>query len=333
MAEQNHITHHISHIASLDDLQKLYSDTFGKNGTMTARLKTMKDLPEVERAALNEEKEKLQSLFRERQSEIENEAIMAALLKDKTDVTRSPTPEQTGKIHPMTQSFKEIRAIFQGMGYSFASGPEIEDDWHLFKALNFPDHHPARDMQDSFFIDGTPNILRTQTTSVQIRELEKNGAPLKIFAAGTTYRREIDATHAPAFHQIDGVVIDRNGNITLSNLVSDLKVFLCRFFETEDIVLRVRPSYFPFTEPSIEIDMQWDKNAGRPSKDSGSWLELVGAGMIHPNVLKNCNVDPEKYQGFAFGFGWDRLPMLKYGLNDIRKFYDGDIRWLKAKGF
>jgi phenylalanyl-tRNA synthetase alpha chain len=321
----------IKEITNLDELQKLHSDTFGKNGTMTARLKEMKNLSEPERAALNEEKEKLQSAFRERQEQIEYDVMMSALAKDKIDATRSPAPEQIGKIHPLTQILKDIGRVFQSMGYSLASGPEIEDDWHNFTALNVPPYHPAREMQDTFFIEGTENLLRTHTSNVQIRAMTENGVPVKIFGPGAVYRRDLDATHAPTFYQYEGLVIDKD--ITLQNLISDIKIYLERIFESKDISLRIRPSYFPFTEPSIEYDMQWDAKTGRPSNDSGVWLEMGGAGMVHPNVLKNCGVDPDKYQGFAFGPGMERLAMLKYGLNDIRKFYDGDIRWLNAKGF
>ncbi|MDR1071512.1 MAG: phenylalanine--tRNA ligase subunit alpha, partial [Rickettsiales bacterium] len=298
MPEQN-ITYRISHITSLDELQKLYSDTFGKNGTMTARLKEMKNLSDSERAALNKEKEELQNAFRARQSEIENETMMAALAGEKIDATRSPAPEQTGKIHPMTQILKDIGRVFQSMGYSLATGPEIEDDWHNFTALNIPPYHPARDMQDTFFIEGTENVLRTHTSSIQIRSMTERGVPIKIFGPGATYRRDLDATHSPSFWQYEGLVIDKN--ITLRNLVSDIGIFLERIFESKDVAVRIRPSYFPFTEPSIEFDMQWDAKTGRPSRTSGTWLEMGGAGMVHPNVLKNCGVDPNEYQGFAFG--------------------------------
>ncbi len=178
-------------------------------------------------------------------------------------------------------------------------------------------HHPARDMQDSFFLENG-NVLRTQTSSIQIRTMEQTGAPVKMFGVGSTYRKEMDATHSPMFHQIEGLYVGKN--ITMSDLIGDVREFLKRFFELDDVEIRIRPSYFPCTEPSIEIDMLWHGD---------KWLELMGAGMVHPNVLRNCNIDPDVYQGFAFGFGWDRLAMLKYGLDDIRKFYDGDVRWLK----
>jgi phenylalanyl-tRNA synthetase alpha chain len=201
------------------------------------------------------------------------------------------------------------------------TGPEIEDDWHNFTALNTPAHHPARDMQDSFFLDNG-NVLRTQTSAIQIRAMESESVPIKMFGIGSTYRKEMDATHSPMFHQIEGLYIDKN--ITMSDLIADVRAFLSRYFGIDNIELRIRPSYFPFTDPSIEIDLKWQ---------GGKWLEIMGAGMVHPNVLRNCGVNPDEYQGFAFGFGWDRLAMLKYGLNDIRQFYDSDIRWLKSAGF
>ena len=321
----------IKQIKNLDELLKLYGATFGKNGTMTERLKNMKSLPESERAKLNQEKETLTTAFKARQSEIEYDTMMKELVNEKIDTTRSPAPEQIGKLHPITQILKDIGKVFESMGYELASGPEIEDDWHNFTALNVPPYHPARDMQDTFFIEGTENILRTHTSSIQIREMTSRGAPIKIYAPGAAYRLDLDATHSPAFYQYEGLVIDKN--ITLANLISEIKIYLSRIFESDDISLRIRPSYFPFTEPSIEFDIEWDKETGEPSSKSGTWLEMGGAGMVHPNVLKNCGINPDEYQGFAFGPGLDRLAMLKYGLNDIRKFYEGDIRWLKANGF
>ena len=321
----------IKKINSLDELQELYSATFGKNGTMTARLKEMKSLNEAERAALNVEKEELQSLFKSRQTEIEDETMMANLASEKIDTTRSPAPERIGKIHPLSKIFMDIGRAFESMGYQAAAGPEIESDWNNFTALNVPAYHPARDMHDTFFVKGTENVLRTHTSPVQIREMTKGGVPIKIYALGATYRVDMDATHAPMFYQVEGLFIDKD--VTLAGLVSELTIFFKKLFETDDISLRVRPSYFPFTEPSVEFDMQWDKTTGKPSKTSGLWLELGGAGMVHPNVLKNCGVDSGEYQGFAFGCGPDRLAMLKYGLNDIRKLYEGDVRWLESKGF
>ncbi|MBQ7289976.1 MAG: phenylalanine--tRNA ligase subunit alpha [Alphaproteobacteria bacterium] len=311
----------IKNINTLDELQSLYTATFGKNGTMTARLRDMKNLDNDARAALNRENTELRELFKTRQAEIENAVLMAGLQKQKLDMSLNPEPENRGTLHPLTQSLSEISAILESFGYTMHTGPEIEDDWHNFTALNTPLHHPARDMQDSFFLFNG-NVLRTQTSAIQIRAMESESVPIKMFGIGSTYRKEMDATHSPMFHQIEGLYIDKN--ITMSDLIADVRAFLSRFFGIDNVELRIRPSYFPFTDPSIEIDLKWRGN---------KWLEIMGAGMVHPNVLRNCGVNPDEYQGFAFGFGWDRLAMLKYGLNDIRQFYDSDVRWLKSAGF
>jgi len=312
----------IKEIESLDELQELYTSVYGKNGTMTARLKEMKNLSNEERAELNRENTELRELFKSRQSELELAEMNASLAMQKLDVTLDGEPENRGTLHPVTQSFKEAIAIFESMGYTLWTGPEIEDDWHNFTALNTPDYHPARDMQDTFFLENG-NVMRTQTSAIQIRAMEKLGAPIKIFAVGNCYRKELDATHSAMFDQLEGLYVDKvEKNINLSDLLGTMRVFASKFFNKE-VDLRIRPSYFPFTDPSIEIDMKWGDR----------WLELLCGGMVHPNVLRNCGIDPNEYQGFAFGFGWDRLAMLKYGLNDIRAFTDGDIRWLKNSGF
>ena len=307
----------IKNINNLDELQALYTSVFGKNGTMTAKLKQMRDLDNDARAALNAENTELRAAFKTRQTEIENADMMARLSAQKLDATLNPMPESRGGLHPQTRALADISKILESFGYTMRIGPEVEDDWHNFTALNTPEYHPARDMQDSFFLLNG-NVLRTQTSAIQIHSMEELGVPIKIFGIGATYRKEMDATHAPMFHQIEGLYIDKN--ITMSNLIGDVKAFLQRFFEIDDVKLRIRPSYFPFTEPSIEIDLLWQGK---------KWLEIMGAGTVHPNVLRNCGINPDEYQGFAFGFGWDRLAMLKYGLNDIRQFYDGDIRWLE----
>ena len=318
------MTEQIKNINSLEELAALHSATFGKNGTMTARLKDMKNLDNDARAALNAEAAAMREAFKLRQTELEDAAILSGLESQKLDAAAEiDNPKSAisnpGKIHPLSQSLAEISKILTDLGYQFRDGPEIEDDWHNFTALNTPEYHPARDMQDTFFIGG--NLLRTQTSAVQIRAMEAEGVPIKVFSAGTTYRREMDATHTPMFHQFEGLYIGKDA--TLSVLMGDLKESLRRFF-ARDFNMRVRPSYFPFTEPSIEIDIEW-----KP----GQWLEVIGAGMVHPDVLRNVGVDPDRHSGFAFAFGWDRFAMLKYGLNDLRKFFDGDARWLKANGF
>jgi len=311
----------IKQIQTLEELQALHTATFGKNGTMTARLRDMKNLDNDARVALNRENAELRELFKTRQTEIEYAVMMAKLHDQKVDVTLSSEPAAVGRLHPLTMALTEISAILESFGYSLWTGPEIEDDWHNFTALNTPAHHPARDMQDTFFLPNG-NVMRTQTSAIQIRAMEKCGVPVKMFGIGATYRKEMDATHSPMFHQIEGLYV--NKDITMSDLIGDIRAFLQRFFEMDNVELRIRPSYFPFTEPSIEIDMKWHGD---------KWLEIMGAGMVHPDVLRNCGIDPDVYQGFAFGFGWDRLAMLKYNLPDIRKFYDGDIRWLAANGF
>jgi phenylalanyl-tRNA synthetase alpha chain len=310
----------IKNTKSLEELQKLYSNVFGKNGTMTIKLKNMANLSNDERAKINAENTELRTLFKDKQNELELAALNAKLATEYVDVTLDTQPENRGTIHPLTQSLKEIGSILESMGFTMWTGPEIEDDWHNFTALNTPEYHPARDMQDTFFLKNG-NVMRTQTSAIQIRAMEKDGAPIKMFGVGRTYRKELDATHSCMFGQIEGLYIDKN--VTLSDLIGTLRTLLSKFFE-KNIEIRIRPSYFPFTEPSVEFDMKWD---------NGKWLELGGAGMVHPNVLKNCNINPDEYQGFAFGFGWDRMAMLKYGLNDIRAFYDGDVRWLKNSGF
>ena len=312
----------IKNTKSLAELQELYASVFGKNGTMTARLKEMKNLDNDARAKLNRENTELRELFKTRQAEIETAELDAALAGQRLDVTLDPEPENRGTIHPLTKALSEIAEILESFGYTRHTGPEIEDDWHNFTALNTPAYHPARDMQDTFFLENG-NVMRTQTSAIQIRAMEKYGAPIKIFGVGATYRKEMDAGHAPSFGQIEGLYIDKKEkNINLSVFVGTLRTFASRFFE-RDVEIRIRPSYFPFTDPSIEIDIKFGEK----------WMELLCGGMVHPNVQRNCNIDPDKYQGFAFGFGWDRLAMVKYGLNDIRAFTDGDIRWLKSTGF
>jgi len=312
----------IKNTQTLEELQELYTATYGKNGTMTARLKEMKNMDNDARAELNRENTELRELFKVRQNEIENAVMMATLEKQKLDVSLDAQPENRGTLHPLTQALKEIVAIFESMGYTLMTGPEIEDDWHNFTALNTPSYHPARDMQDTFFLENG-NVMRTQTSAIQIRAMEKQGVPIRMFGIGATYRKEMDATHSPSFGQIEGLCVDKvEKNVNLTDFIATLRTFTSRFFEM-DVEFRIRPSYFPFTEPSVEIDMKF----------GDKWIELLCGGMVHPNVLRNCGIDPNEYQGFAFGFGWDRLAMVKYHLNDIRAFYDSDVRWLKSTGF
>ena len=313
----------IKNIESLEELQSLYTSVFGKNGTMTLRLREMSKMDVDARAELNKENAELRELFKTRQTELEQAALMQKLKTEFVDVTLDVEPKNHGTLHPLTETLSQIGAILESLGYTMWTGPEIEDDWHNFTALNTPSYHPARDMQDSFFLDNG-NVLRTQTSAIQIRAMEQHGVPIKMFGVGRTYRKEMDATHSPMFGQIEGLYVDKiDAHITMSDLVATIRTMLERYFERK-LEMRIRPSYFPFTEPSIEIDIKWNGD---------KWLEIAGAGMVHPNVLRNCGVDPQEYQGFAFGFGWDRIAMLKFGLNDIRQFYDGDVRWLKNSGF
>lgn len=310
----------IKNIDSITELQVLYTAIFGKNGTMTVRLKQMSSLSNDERVALNKENATLRELFKTRQAELETAELNKRLASESVDVTLDCAPENKGTIHPLTHTLMEITSIFESLGFEIFTGPEVEDDWHNFTALNTPSYHPARDMQDTFFFENG-NVMRTQTSAIQIRAMESHGVPIKMVGVGATYRKEMDATHGPTFRQVEGLFVDKN--ITMKDLLSTVHAFLEKFFE-RDIEMRIRPSYFPFTEPSIEIDIKWG---------NGRWLEIAGAGMVHPNVLKNCKIDPDEYQGFAFGFGMDRLAMLKYNLPDLRDLYSGDIRWLKNTGF
>ncbi len=312
----------IKNVNSLEELQSLYTSVFGKNGSMTMRLKEMSKMEPSARAELNKENTALREAFKIRQTELETAALNQKLKTEFVDVTLDIAPKNCGTIHPLTQTLLQIGTILESLGFEMWTGPEVEDDWHNFTALNTPSYHPARDMQDSFFLDNG-NVLRTQTSAIQIRAMETHGVPIKMFGVGRTYRKEMDATHSPMFGQIEGLYVDKiDTHITMSDLVATIRTMLERFFEKK-LEMRIRPSYFPFTEPSIEIDIKW----------GDKWLEIMGAGMVHPNVLRNCGVNPDEYQGFAFGFGWDRLAMLKFGLNDIRQFYDGDVRWLKNSGF
>jgi len=242
-----------------------------------------------------------------------------------------------GTVHPVSQVMDELAEIFSDLGFSVATGPEIEDDWHNFTALNIPESHPARAMHDTFYFPqsqpgGRAMLLRTHTSPVQIRTMQTQKPPIYIIAPGRTYRSDSDATHTPMFHQIEGLVIDRG--ITLGHLKWTLQTFLTAFFERDDIVLRMRPSYFPFTEPSAEVDVGYHLEEGRRVLGgTDHWMELLGSGMVHPKVIAACGLDPDEWQGFAFGVGIDRLAMLKYGMDDLRAFFDGDMRWLRHYGF
>jgi phenylalanyl-tRNA synthetase alpha chain len=260
----------------------------------------------------------------------------ARLAEEAIDVSLPIRPEMAGRLHPITQTIDEAIAILGEMGFSVAEGPEIEDDFHNFTALNIPPEHPARQMHDTFYFpekdDGSRNVLRTHTSPVQIRTMVSGEPPFRIIAPGRTYRCDSDMTHTPMFHQIEGLVIDESTHF--GHLKGCLLNFLSAFFEVDDLPLRFRPSFFPFTEPSAEVDIGCAREGGELKIGAGrDWMEILGCGMVHPNVLKACDIDPDKYQGFAFGLGVERMAMLKYGIPDLRTFFDADLRWLKHYGF
>jgi phenylalanyl-tRNA synthetase alpha chain len=310
--------------AGIDDavaLDQAKSRYLGKSGALTQLLKGLGKLPAVERPAygsrVNVAKEKLETALEARRNAIEGRKLEASLAGETLDVTLPGRGLGVGGLHPVTRTLERIEQLFRSMGFEVADGPEIETDYYNFTALNQPENHPARSMHDTFYLADGKHLLRTHTSPIQIRYLESHRPPVKIIAPGRVYRVDSDATHSPMFHQIEGLWVDER--ITLADLKGVLVEFLRKFFEREDLEVRFRPSFFPFTEPSAEIDMSFGQG----------WLEMGGAGMVHPNVLRNVNVDSEKYQGFAFGLGPDRLAMLRYGVKDLRLFYENDLRFLK----
>lgn len=332
----------VSDIKALDDIRV---SALGKKGRITELLKTLGSMPIEERIEfgkkINVVKAELENLIANKKQDLEAKLLDEKLKKEVIDVTLPCRPEVQGRIHPISKVYEEVVAIFAQMGFEVADGPEIEDQFHNFNALNTPPNHPARQMQDTFYINNDVNknfdmdnayVVRTQTSSVQIRTMEKKQPPIRIIAPGRTYRSDYDATHTPMFHQIEGLVIDEK--TTMADLKGCLYDFMKEFFEVDDLPVRFRPSYFPFTEPSAEMDIGCLKSKTELKIGAGTdWLEVLGCGMVHPNVLKACNIDPEKYQGFAFGAGLDRLAMLKYGIPDLRTFFESDVRWIKNYGF
>jgi phenylalanyl-tRNA synthetase alpha chain len=310
----------------------------GKNGKLTALLRELgKASPEQRRergAALNQLKEQLAAAIENRRVELENAALDAQLAGEKLDVSSPPAPGASGLIHPISRTMQEIAAIFGAMGFAIADGPDIEDDWHNFGALNIPAHHPARAEHDTFYLpgerNGRPLVLRTHTSPVQIRTMLRQPPPVRVIVTGRTYRADHDATHSPMFHQCEGLAVDRD--ITLGHLKGCLIDFLRAFFGISGLPVRFRASYFPFTEPSMEVDIGWNRKTGELG-EGGGWLEILGSGMVHPRVLANCGLDPREWQGFAFGLGVERVTMLKHGIPDLRPFYESDIRWLRHYGF
>ncbi|CAN5439849.1 phenylalanine--tRNA ligase subunit alpha [soil metagenome] len=326
---------------SLAAVEELRVGALGKQGVITALLKTLGGMSADERLekgpAIQDLRESVTAAIAERKATLEQAALDARLASEKLDMTLPADIGPVGSVHPVSQVMDELAEIFADLGFSVATGPEIEDDWHNFTALNIPETHPARAMHDTFYfpdVDGAAHrmLLRTHTSPVQIRTMMNQKPPIRIIAPGRVYRSDSDATHTPMFHQIEGLVIDRG--ITLGHLKWTLETFLKAFFERDDIVLRLRPSYFPFTEPSVEVDVGYTMvNGQRVIGGSDGWLEVLGSGMVHRKVIEACGLDPEEWQGFAFGTGVDRLAMLKYGMTDLRAFFDGDLRWLKHYGF
>ncbi|HEV2815764.1 MAG TPA: phenylalanine--tRNA ligase subunit alpha [Allosphingosinicella sp.] len=327
--------------ADLPALEAARVAALGKQGAVTGLLKTLGAMPpeqrQVEGPRIHGLREAVAEAIAARKAALEEAALEQRLATEGLDMTLPVAPAPEGSVHPVSQVMDELAEIFADLGFSVATGPEIEDDWHNFGALNFPENHPARAEHDTFYFDragadGHPMLLRTHTSPVQIRTMQAQKPPIYVIAPGRTYRSDSDATHTPMFHQVEGLVIDRG--ITLGHLKWTLETFLNAFFERDDIVLRLRPSYFPFTEPSAEVDVGFHMEKGRRVLGgSDHWMELLGSGMVHPRVLANCGLDPEEWQGFAFGVGIDRLAMLKYGMDDLRAFFDGDLRWLKHYGF
>jgi phenylalanyl-tRNA synthetase alpha chain len=334
----------LDRIAAAKDLAELDSlrvSLLGKQGEITAKLKSLGAMDADTRAAeapkIHALREAVTGAIADRKAALESAELERKLATEKIDLSLPAAESVSGTVHPVSQVMDELAEIFADLGFSVAEGPEIETQWYNFTALNMGEHHPARAMMDTFYVEPRtpgeePCVLRTHTSPVQIRAGESSGAPIYVIAPGRVYRSDSDATHTPMFHQVEGFVIDKG--ITLGHLKWTLETFLKAFFERDDVVLRMRPSYFPFTEPSAEVDVGWSMEKGRRVVGgSEGWMEVLGSGMVHPRVIANCGLDPDEWQGFAFGCGIDRLAMLKYGMDDLRAFFDGDIRWLKHYGF
>ena len=330
----------IGQASDLDALEELRVRALGKKGRVTELLKGLGRMTPEERQEmgprLNGLKTRITDEIAARRATLEDAALEARLEGERIDVTLPAKERMTGSIHPVSQVMDELAEIFADMGFAIAEGPDIEDDFHNFTALNIPPEHPARQMHDTFYLkppaDGEPKLLRTHTSPVQIRAMLNQEPPLRIIVPGRTYRSDSDATHTPMFHQVEGLVVDKTTH--MGHLKGTLEAFVKAFFEKDDVGMRFRPSYFPFTEPSAELDIRCSFEGGRVTVGEGErWLEILGCGMVHPNVLTACNLDPEVYQGFAWGCGIDRLAMLKYGMTDLRAFFDSDLRWLRHYGF
>ena len=323
-------------------LEALRVAALGKKGTISELLKTLGSMPPDERREkgplINGLRDNVQGAVARRKEALAEAALDARLEAERIDVTLPVRegPETRGRIHPITQVMDELSAIFADMGFSIAEGPDIETDYLNFTALNFPEGHPAREMHDTFFLrpdaNGDRKVLRTHTSPVQIRTMKSVAPPIRVICPGRTYRHDSDQTHTPMFHQVEGLVIDREAHI--GHLKWILEEFCKAFFEVPEVKMRFRPSFFPFTEPSAEVDIQCSRQGGEIRFGEGTdWLEILGCGMVHPNVLRNCGLDPDEFQGFAWGMGIDRIAMLKYGMPDLRPFFEADVRWLEHYGF
>ncbi|HNQ91305.1 MAG TPA: phenylalanine--tRNA ligase subunit alpha [Alphaproteobacteria bacterium] len=330
-------------------LENVRVTALGKKGRITDLMKTLGAMSPDERksagAELNVLKDEISDLIEKQASQLKAQEMDSRLANEILDVTLSPRPERRGTIHPISQTMDELVTIFADMGFEVAEGPDIEDDFHNFTALNFPLGHPAREMHDTFYLpnderkdgEAQKKVLRTHTSTVQIRHMMQNKPPVKMICFGRCYRSDWDMTHTPVFHQMEALYIDKN--VTMAHLKGCLSDFVRAFFDIDDLPVRFRPSFFPFTEPSAEVDIgYWKENGelklGRaPNPENQKWLEILGSGMVHPNVLRNCGLDPEVYQGFAFGMGLERATMLKYGIPDLRSMFESDTRWLTHYGF
>ena len=323
-------------------LEQVRVAALGKKGSVSEQMKTLGKMSPEERQvmgpALNGLKTRIADAIAARREVVKRADVEARLAKEKVDVTLPvrPNPVESGRIHPISQVMDEITAIFSDMGFTVAEGPDIETDYYNFTALNFPEGHPAREMHDTFFFNpdenGERRVLRTHTSPVQIRTMETQEPPIRIVIPGKTYRQDSDATHSAMFHQLEGLVVDKKANI--ANLKWTLQEFCKAFFEVDSIEMRFRPSFFPFTEPSLEVDLQCDRSGAEVKLGEGNdWMEILGSGMVHPNVLRAGGLDPDVYQGFAWGIGIDRIAMLKYGMPDLRPFFEADQRWINHYGF
>lgn len=321
----------IESASNLDSVEQVRVDFLGKKGHLTSLLKSLGQLSAEERPAagakINVVKEQITQALSEKKAQLEAQQIAEQLSTQAVDVTQPGRQADLGSLHPVSRTLDRIVAIFSGAGYSVEEGPEIEDDFHNFEALNIPAHHPARAMHDTFYVDEC-HVLRTHTSPVQIRTMENCAPPIRIVCPGRVYRCDSDLTHTPMFHQVEGLVVDKN--VSFADLKGTVDQFLKAFFEA-DVPVRFRPSYFPFTEPSAEVDIQCTQCGGKGCRvcKSTGWLEVMGCGMVHPNVFRSSGVDPEIYTGFAFGMGVERLAMLRYGINDLRLFFENDLNFLR----